>query len=121
MTAAAFILAAAAAVSCTVHDGDTVRCDGERIRLVGIDAPELQGSPRCNPRHLRGGKNPSWCDYDLGERSRDALAAFIERGPVVVNRQGVDRYGRTLATLEINGKDAGAYLVHQGLARWWIK
>lgn len=100
-----------------VHDGDTVRaCDGERIRLANIDAPELPGSERCNPRHLRGGKNPSWCDYALGVRSRDALRAFLSRGPVMVQRHGVDRYGRTLATLSVNGVDAGEYLVGLGLA-----
>lgn len=117
----AIILAAAAAVSCTVHDGDTVRCNGERIRLVNIDAPELPGSPRCNPRHLRGGKNPSWCDYALGRRSRDALARLLKRGPVMIERQGRDVYGRTLARLTVGGRDAGEYLVERGLARWWRK
>lgn len=26
---------------CTLTDGDTIRCIGERIRLLGIDTPEL--------------------------------------------------------------------------------
>jgi endonuclease YncB( thermonuclease family) len=29
--------------SCHAIDGDTLRCGEERIRLVGIDAPELPG------------------------------------------------------------------------------
>lgn len=31
---------------CTVTDGDTIRCRGERIRLLGIDTPELPGHCR---------------------------------------------------------------------------
>jgi endonuclease YncB( thermonuclease family) len=113
------ILAAAFCID-HVHDGDTLTlCSGEKIRISNIDAPELPGSPRCNPRNLRGGANPSWCDYDLGYSSRDALASFLASGNVAVQRQGQDRYGRTLATLSVNGRDAGAYLVRLGLARWW--
>lgn len=115
------ILAAAICID-HVHDGDTLTlCSGEKIRIANIDAPEMPGSPRCDPRQLRGGANPSWCDYDLGYRSRDALQAFIIGGAVVINRQGVDRFGRTLATLSVNGRDAGNYLVRQGLARAWAR
>jgi endonuclease YncB( thermonuclease family) len=35
---------------CSVTDGDTIRCGDERIRLLGIDAPELPG-------HCRSGRN----------------------------------------------------------------
>lgn len=108
---------AAAAPLCiaNVHDGDTIRtCEGERIRIENIDAPEMPGSPKCTDRRRRG-----WCDYELAARSRDALAAFLARGPVAVSRSGSDKYGRTLATLSVNGRDAGGYLVSLGLARWW--
>lgn len=98
-----------------VHDGDTVRsCSGERIRIANIDAPEMPGSPKCRDRRKQG-----WCDYPLARQSRDALANFLGRGQVKVIRQGTDRYGRTLARLTVNGKDAGRYLVAQGLARPW--
>lgn len=33
--------------NCRVVDGDTLRCDGGRVRLLGIDAPELPG--HCAP------------------------------------------------------------------------
>lgn len=120
----AILLVAAPLAACTVvevHDADTIRCDGERIRISDIDAPELPGSPRCDPQSLRTGKNPSWCDYALGERSRDALQAFVATGTVMIHRQGLDRYGRTLATVSVNGRDAGEYLVGLGLARAWVK
>lgn len=111
--------------SCTslsVHDGDTMRCDGERIRLANIDAPELSGSSRCSAKsrqRLAGSNNPPWCDHALGARSRDALRSFVAGGRVAIRRQGVDRYGRTLATVSVGGRDAGAYLIGQGLARAW--
>lgn len=106
------ILSAALCLVVTVHDGDTIRCDGEKIRILNIDAPELPGSPRCRDRRKAG-----WCDYELAARSRDALKAFLAGGPVTIQRSGVDRYGRTLATLSVNGRDAGAYLVGLGLAK----
>ena len=98
-----------------VHDGDTIRtCDGERVRIENIDAPEMPGSPKCEDPGRQG-----WCDFELGYRSRDALKVFLEGGPVEIRRDGVDRYGRTLATASVNGRDAGNYLVSQGLARPW--
>jgi endonuclease YncB( thermonuclease family) len=114
-------LIGAACLAVTVHDGDTIRCGDERVRVSNIDAPELRGSPRCNPRRLVGGLNPSWCDYALGEQSRAALAAFLSRGRVTIYRRGQDRHGRTLATLEVDGRDAGAHLIDAGLAREWRK
>jgi len=103
----------------TVWDGDTIRCNGERVRIANIDAPELPGSPRCDPRHLRRGKNPSWCNTPLAIRSRDELRRFVLRGRVEIERQGVDRYGRVLARVTVNGRDAGQHLVRRGLAREW--
>lgn len=106
----------------SVHDGDSIRlCDGERVRIANIDAPEMPESPRCEPRQLRTGKNPSWCDYALGQRSRDALSDLLASGTVTIRRQGQDRFGRTLATLSVNGRDAGEYLVSRGLARRWAE
>lgn len=103
-----------AAATITVHDGDSIREGIERIRLVGIDAPELPRSPSCRP----GRKG--WCDYARGYQARDALRAFLASGPVKIDRCGVDPYGRTLARVTVNGVDAGRYLLERGLARRWI-
>ncbi len=99
----------------SVHAGDSLRCGGERIRIANIDAPELPGSPKCEGR-----RSPyADCEYAKGWRARDALQAFLATGPVRVQRLGPDRYGRTLATVTVNGRDAGEYLVRLGLARRW--
>ncbi|WP_408586588.1 thermonuclease family protein [Novosphingobium sp.] len=102
-------------VSPVVHDGDTVRCGAERVRIAAIDAPEMRDSPRC-----RAPRRPNaWCDYAKGLASRDALLAILRRGPVRIERQGTDRYGRTLARLTVQGRDVGAELVRMGMARRW--
>lgn len=111
------LIAIASACIASVHDGDTVTlCSGERVRILDIDAPELAGSPRCKDRRKRAS---AWCDHRQGIASRDALAAFLRGGPVRIDRQAKDRYGRTLARLTVNGKDAGAYLIAHGYARRW--
>lgn len=96
-----------------IYDGDSLRCDGERIRIMNIDAPELPRSPKC----ARG--RTGWCDHQKGYQARDALTAFVGSGRVTVKRAGADRFGRTLARVSVNGRDAGEYLVSLGLARPW--
>jgi len=108
--------AAAATSTCdfiSVHDGDTIRCGSERVRLSGIDAPELVGSPRCEGERAAR----SWCDDQLARQSRDALREFLASGTVELTREGKDTYGRTLATVRVNGHDAGNHLMQLGLAK----
>lgn len=112
--------ALAIAVLCAspvVHDGDSIRCGSERVRIANIDAPELEGSPKCQRR-----RSPTaWCDFAAGQRARLALIRLLQRGPVMIERQGRDRYGRTLARVTVNGIDAGEWLIGQGHARRWQK
>ena len=99
----------------SIHDGDTIRtCTGERVRIENIDAPEMPDSPKCTDRRRQG-----WCDYGLAVRSRNELASFLKGGHVAISRSGTDRYGRTLARLLVDGRDAGDHLVELGLARPW--
>lgn len=109
---------AAAAVLClapAVHDGDSMRCGSERVRIANIDAPELAGSPKCGPR--RG--YTAWCDYEMGEQARRALAGLLAGRRVMIQRRGNDAFGRTLALVSVDGVDAGEWLMQQGLARRW--
>jgi micrococcal nuclease len=78
--------------SCTVTDGDTIRCGAERIRLLGIDAPELAG-------HCRRRRD---CAPGDGQTSKRSLAAAVF-GPITVDRVGRDRNGRTLAIVHAGG------------------
>lgn len=87
-----------AVTGCTVTDGDTIRCGGERIRLAGIDAPEMPG-------HCRQGR-----DCALGDPyvSTQSLVEAMS-GTIHIERYGEDRYGRTLAVLSGNRGDLSCW------------
>ncbi|MEI4470029.1 thermonuclease family protein [Frigidibacter sp. MR17.24] len=88
-----------------VHDGDTLRLGGERIRLFGIDAPELAQS--CT--------NAEGRDWDCGGWSRHHLAALAGRE---IRCEGIerDRYDRLVARCFRRGRDLGAQMVEDGAA-----
>ena len=94
-----------------VHDGDSLRCNGERIRLIGIDAPELADSPRCHDaRRAR-----SNCDQKAALASRDYLRS-LTRGEVRCRIEARDRYGRALAKCQSAGVDLGKAMIAAGMA-----
>jgi endonuclease YncB( thermonuclease family) len=93
----------ASAISCAALDGDTLVCDGEHIRLLGIDSPEMPG--HCRPeRHCVSGD-----PY----HSKQTLENLFLRKPVRIYRYGADRYGRTLAVVRFGRKDASCYQLLQ--------
>jgi micrococcal nuclease len=85
-----------------VHDGDTVWVrplaggPHRKLRLLGIDAPEI-----CQ---------------DGGMAARDALARRVLQQVVRIEERGDDTYGRGLARIELEGEDLNAWLVLRGLA-----
>lgn len=95
----------AAIIACTapaVHDGDTLRCGSERIRLFGVDAPEV-----------RRGQTPA---EPLAYEARDALLR-LTRGRVGCRPVDRDRYGRIVAKCWSSASpDINAALIRSGLA-----
>ena len=84
-----------------INDGDTITClDTEgrrvRVRLVGIDAPEL--------------------DQPQGRESRAALAAKLSAGVVRVEGHARDQHNRLLGTLHLDGRDLNREMVAEGWA-----
>jgi micrococcal nuclease len=83
-----------------VIDGDTVlvRRRGRllKIRLAGIDAPEKE--------------------QDFGAESRHSLAAMVSGRQVSVSTRAVDKYGRTVALLAIDGLNVNEEQVRRGMA-----
>ena len=88
-----------------VVDGDTIRLGDARIRLKGIDAPELQQS--CT----RSGRS-----YSCGDTARLALIDLVAGAPVLCRTAGRDRYRRILARCTVHGSDIGARMVAEGWA-----
>ena len=84
-------------------DGDTIAIKRERIRLLGIDTPETF-RPRCDNELI------------LGLKAKERLRQLLDSGPVSVERDGFDRFGRTLATVHAGDIDVGAVLLAEGHA-----
>jgi len=108
----ALLLAAGAAIlpcpSPRVTDGDTIRCAGERIRLIGIDAPELPG-------HCRAGRD---CAPGDPFASRRALVATLRFGPVTYQPIVRDRYGRTVAIVWAGRQNLSCWQLARKQARY---
>lgn len=111
---AAFVTGGAAPLTLQalkVTDGDTITLNGEKIRLEGIDAPEL--AQRC--------LSSAGSEYDCGKLSAKALTGLLSRGPVSCEGDSVDAYGRRLATCYSGGVNVNAAMVESGQAFAFIR
>ena len=97
--------------SVRVIDGDTIGIGQLRVRLEGIDAPEV--GQTCQ---AKGGAT-----WPCGSAAATALEKLIAGNPVRCDRRGLDKYGRTLAVCFARGRDINADMVRQGLAWAFVK
>lgn len=88
-----------------VCDGDTIKINSQRMRLLDIDTPEIS-MPRCRYEEKVG--------FDARDRLRDLIgqAGTVE----IIDNGTTDKYGRNLIHFEVDGHDAGKILVSEGLA-----
>ena len=101
------------AAPATAVDGDTVVIAGERIRVANIDTPEI---------------HHALCDAErrLGQIAKRRAQQLLDFGRIVIKRGDPgtgrlkDRYGRILATITVDGRDFGAIMIEEGLARPWV-
>lgn len=92
-----------------VLDGDTIRMNGARVRLMTIDTPEIF-SPKCAS------------ELALGRRAAARLRQLLNEGAVSLQRSGPrdrDQYDRLLRIVTVDGASPGYTLVQEGLARRW--
>lgn len=98
------------AVITDVYDGDTVTAVVDlgfrvrmeiKLRLFGINAPELRGESRPE-----------------GLKSKDRLKELVLNKDVVIDthKDSQEKYGRWLATIFIDGINVNQMLVDEGLA-----
>jgi micrococcal nuclease len=99
-------MSAVALAGCTATDGDTIACGPLRVRLLGIDAPELDG-------HCRRGRV---CVKGDGRASRRSLEAGLRRGRIVVRLFGRDAYGRALGHVWAGGANLSCWQLARGAA-----
>lgn len=102
--------------SLTATDGDTVRCDGQLMRLLGggtvnergIDTPEIGSHAKCVK------------ERKLALLAKRRLRDLLKGERVMVEVKGSDSFGRPLVNLYLSGdREAGAVLLREGLAREW--
>lgn len=88
---------------CRAVDGDTIHCGEQRVRVLGLDAPELRG--RCE------------AERRLAQAATERLSGLLEAG-VRLETSGQDRFGRALAVVrDPRGEDVAEVLIREGLAR----
>ena len=86
-------------------DGDSLVINDTRIRLYGIDAPELD--QQCQ----RNGVN-----WSCGEEAKQALQDMVADRPVTCLPQSVDKHGRVVAVCEDQYGEINAAMVELGWA-----
>jgi len=89
-----------------IYDGDTITLEnGDRVRLLGINTPEIES------RHRQGEEG--------GQTAKQWLQDKLQQGIVFLeyDQQKKDKYGRSLAHLFLeNGEHLNKELVQAGLA-----
>jgi endonuclease YncB( thermonuclease family) len=89
-----------------VFDGDTIKVKGLdltfKIRLVGIDCPELG---------YKGRK-----DQAFSQRAKDYLSRLLDHKKVAIKAYGTDAYSRQLAEVFADNKNMNLEMIKAGLA-----
>ena len=102
-----FVTHASHAASVRVADGDTIELGGQRIRLQGIDAPELHQECRDAVGAQLALRPARAVRIAQADRKRSPCNASIARK---------DRFGRSVAVCRAGGRDLGEAMVRSGWA-----
>ena len=89
-----------------ITDGDTIKFNNKKIRLHGIDTPEIK--QLC--------KNKDGEDYKCGVKAKLALINLISSHQVKCSVHGKDRYKRLIATCFVKNININEWLVKKGWA-----
>lgn len=109
-----------------VIDGDTfIIGDGSRVRMLGIDAPEMRRSGKMDNDSKRTGQDQKTISV-LGERSFRYLKDLIEKENVFMvkenNYEDKDKYGRLLRYIYLeDGTFINGKMVEDGYAQVYRK
>lgn len=93
-----------------IVDGDTIRCGSERVRLIAIDAPEMNGCPRGRT-----------CVAGNPVASSQSLKQGVRSGPVRYMMVKRDRYGRAVAVVKAGDLDLSCWQIQRGHAEYVAK
>jgi endonuclease YncB( thermonuclease family) len=93
-------------VGVSVIDGDSIRDGDRRIRLYGIDAPELR-------QQCRDGAGRA---YPCGDEARVALEKLIGGREIGCQTVDTDKYGRDVARCQVGSLQINREMVRRGWA-----
>ena len=88
-----------------VIDGDTIHLNGEKIRFIGIDTPEI------NQKCIKNNEI-----IECGIQAKELLIKKIGNNKINCIRKGKDQYKRILAECFVNDLSLSSYLVKSGYA-----
>ncbi|MHC0448537.1 MAG: thermonuclease family protein [Candidatus Lariskella arthropodorum] len=98
--------------SANVIDGDTIVLDGVRIRLQGLDAPELKQT--CQDKQ-------SGSIWQCGLVAKKHLESLVENYEVSCTNEGLDKYRRQLSYCYANDMNLNREMVRSGMASSYTK
>jgi endonuclease YncB( thermonuclease family) len=112
-------LLAATFISCAslvAVDGDTVKCDGVRMRLLGDGEPFKSGIDTPETRNAKCS-----VERELGMKAKRRLSEILLAPGIQVEDSGaIDRHKRPLVRLRLpNGSIAEQVLIDEGYAAVW--
>ena len=100
-----------------IVDGDTVHINEYKIRLEGIDAPEIR--QKCKKEKLKISSIIGFTfykDYNCGEVSREKLKKKVDRSKIKCISSSKDRYERYLAKCFKEKLNLNRWMVRNGYA-----
>jgi endonuclease YncB( thermonuclease family) len=93
-----------------VVDGDTVARGKQRMRILGIDAPETRGGSCPGVEHTKGRDAKQFLVNLLQPPNRVTLRRY---------KRQKDRYGRDVVQLWTNGRSVAGQMIKAGHAVAW--
>lgn len=94
------------AINVKVVDGDTLNLDGQKIRLAGLDAPELK--QKC--------KHKNSTEWDCGLCASAFLEGLISSREITCHNTGIDYYKHAIATCYAGSVEINKEIVRAGYA-----
>ena len=91
--------------SVKITDGDSIKIGNSRIRLQGIDAPELKQT--CKKKNQ---------EYSCGADSKKFLKFLIKDSDLTCTYKELDRYNRILGMCFVKGVNINEQMVENGWA-----
>ena len=84
-----------------VIDGDTIIVDGDKVRLEGIDAPEIRSKDENERKKAF--------------KAKRRLEELFVNKDLIIESKGFDKYGRCLAYVSTSSGNVGDILLSEGL------